>query len=146
MSNSVPQNYENHRRYIFGYHVLTFFLLTVNLVWALYLFLIHFTVASVISVATSVAILLVAYYAREFALGDQDRIIRLEERLRLGNLLPDDLKPQISSLTTRQLVALRFASDAELPDLTRTVITEGLTDGKEIKRRIKAWKPDHQRI
>ena len=86
------------------------------------------------------------FYARVFGLGNQDRIIRIEEQLRLERLLPDDLKGRIDEITVNQRIALRFASDGELSDLTRAVLTEGLDDQKEIKKRITNWRPDMQRI
>jgi hypothetical protein len=88
---------------------------------------------------------MVALFARGFAVGVQDRVIRLEERLRLAELAPD-LKPRLHTLTIDQVVALRFASDAEAPALTRKVLDEGLTDRKAIKRLVQAWRPDHARI
>lgn len=83
---------------------------------------------------------------RRYVLVVQDRIIRLEMRLRLERLLPADLQPRISDLTLSQLIALRFASDAELPELTRRVLHENLQDRAAIKRLVKDWQPDHQRI
>ena len=82
------------------------------------------------------------HVTRVQALTVQDRVIRLEERLRLRQLLPPDLHPHIDSLTHRQLVALRFASDAEIADLVREVVGGACTTQKEIKQRVKSWKPD----
>ncbi len=76
----------------------------------------------------------------------QDRIIRLEMTLRLDQLLPPDLRPRINHFTIGQLVALRFASDAELPALARRVLEENLTDRKAIKKMIQDWKPDFLRV
>ena len=73
-------------------------------------------------------------------------MIRLEERLRLGRLLPEALKPRIAELSRGQLVALRFASDEELAELTRAVLEENLTDGKAIKQRVKHWRADYLRV
>lgn len=86
------------------------------------------------------------WYTRAFPIGVQDRVIRLEERLRMERLLPADLKPRIGDFSTDQLIALRFASDAELPDLARRVLEEDMTDRDAIKRAVKGWRPDHQRI
>jgi hypothetical protein len=88
---------------------------------------------------------LVALYARMFALTVQDRVIRLEMRLRLEKLLPADLKSRILEFSVGQLIALRFASDAELPDLARRVLDEKVKDKKSIKQMIKTWKPDYLR-
>jgi hypothetical protein len=80
-----------------------------------------------------------------FALKVQDRVIRLEERLRCQRLLPADLQPRITEFAAGQLIALRFASDAELPALARKVLDEKLTERKAIKQLIKNWKPDYLR-
>jgi len=76
------------------------------------------------------------------ALTVQDRLIRLEMRLRLRQLLPPDLQPRINDLTHRQLVAMRFASDAELAELVREVLAGKLTTPKDIKLRVKNWQAD----
>lgn len=103
--------------------------------------------------AGSLALFLVAasaatglLYARRFSTGVQDRVIRLEEQLRMERLLPDDLKSRIEDLTTDQLIGLRFASDAELPGLVRRVLDGDLTDRKAIKQAVEDWRADHQRI
>ena len=82
------------------------------------------------------------FLSRIQALTVQDRVIRLEMRLRLRQLLPPDLQPRINDLTHRQLVALRFASDAELADLVREVLAGKLAAAKEIKMRVKNWQAD----
>jgi hypothetical protein len=79
-------------------------------------------------------------------MGVQDRVIRLEERLRMETILPEDLRPRIGELTTEQLIGLRFASDEELPELARRVLDGELTDRKSIKQAVKSWRADHQRI
>ena len=89
---------------------------------------------------------MVMLYARLFALGAQDRVIRLEERLRLHDLLSPDQKHVIDKLTTAQLIGLRFASDGEVPALVATVSAEGIEDREEIKKRVTNWRADHQRL
>ena len=83
--------------------------------------------------------------ARMFALSVQDRVIRLEERLRYERLLPPDLQARILEFEPGQLVALRFASDAELPGLARKVLDEKLSDRKAIKKMIQNWQSDDLR-
>jgi hypothetical protein len=72
-------------------------------------------------------------------------VIRLEERLRYERVLPADLKPRIEEFTVSQLVALRFASDAELPGLARKVLDEKMNERKSIKQMVKNWRPDYLR-
>jgi hypothetical protein len=88
------------------------------------------------------ALLLLALLSRLMALTVQDRVIRLEERLRLRQTLPADLHAHIEGLSHRQLVALRFASDAELADLVRDIAAGKLATAKDIKMRVKSWRPD----
>jgi Family of unknown function (DUF6526) len=89
--------------------------------------------------------LLLAFRCRIYALKVQDRVIRLEERLRLAVLLPEPLKTRIPDLTERQLIALRFAADEEVPSLVERILLENL-DPKSIKRSIKTWRPDYWRV
>ncbi len=94
------------------------------------------------SVIVAAALLTLAFLARTMALTVQDRLIRLEMRLRLREVLPPELHDRIRELTCRQLVAMRFASDAELPELTREVLAGKLATSKEIKLRVKDWQAD----
>jgi Family of unknown function (DUF6526) len=96
-------------------------------------------------VLTSVAILVGFLFARLFALSVQDRVIRLEERQRCARLLPADLQARIVEFEPGQLVALRFASDGELPALARKVLDEKLKDRKAIKQLVKSWRADYLR-
>ena len=94
----------------------------------------------------AVAVMIVAFLARLFALGVQDRVIRLEERLRLHEVLPSDQKHNVDELTTSQLIGVRFASDGEVAALVATVRAEGIEDRSEIKKRVTNWRADHQRV
>jgi len=98
-----------------------------------------------VSLLVSIALVLLALTARMFALTVQDRVIRLEMRLRLQQQLPQDLKPRVPEFTLNQLLSLRFASDAELPELARKVLDEKLNDRKAIKKLIRNWQPDYLR-
>jgi hypothetical protein len=136
------QTFENHARTIPGYHIVTFGILAVNFLWHGYQLVTGFSGDRLVSLLVAIALLLLFFYARIFALTVQDRVIRLEMRLRLREVLPDSLRPRISEFTTPQLIALRFASDTELPDLCRKVLDERIGDKKVIKRMIRNWQED----
>lgn len=141
------QDLRTHRKYVPGFHFVTFGILAVNFLWSLYRLL---TGAApvfdrVLATLVAFALILLAWYARTFPLAAQDRVIRLEERLRLAELLPADLKPRIGELSRGQLIALRFASDAELAALVRKVLDEKITSREEIKKLIRDWRADHFR-
>ncbi len=146
----AEQNLANHPKYVPGYHYLTFTLLGINLLWSLYRLGWGLPLVPVYdrldTVFVAFALLLLAWYLRVFPLKAQDRVIRLEELLRLERLLPADLKPRIGELRAGQLVALRFASDAELPELTRAVLDGKITSQAEIKKRVRSWRPDYLRM
>ena len=139
------QSFENHAKVVPAYHFFTFGLAAINLLWNLYRTAVDFSVAQLMSLAVAVVLLMLFFFARIFALTVQDRVIRLEMRLRLAQLLPNDLRPRIAELTPKQLVALRFASDEELPDLCRTVLTDRVSDAKAIKKMIRKWEGDYLR-
>ena len=146
MAEKMPQTFENHAKLVplFHYVVLPMFL--VNLLLALYRVFTGFSFDAAWSVAMAIGLILVALFARIFALGAQDRVIRLEERLRMHGLLPDELKPKINDFTMEQLVALRFASDDELASLAKKVLDDGIGDRKTIKQMVTTWRADYQRL
>jgi hypothetical protein len=82
---------------------------------------------------------------RTYALKVQDRVIRLEERLRMEKLLPPELMSRFEELSVGQIVGLRFASDGELPALVLRALDERL-DPKQIKKAIQTWRPDTHRV
>lgn len=141
----APQTYATHKKYVFGFHVVAFLILVLNLAWSIREAVREPGLDASMEVLLAVALILLAWYARMFALTVQNRVIRLEERLRLARILPDDLKGRVDELGTAQLVALRFASDAEAPALVRRVLLENIRDQDTIKRAIKEWRPDHLR-
>jgi hypothetical protein len=139
------QSFENHAKFVPGFHVVTLGIFTINLGWRIYRVAHAFSAETAISLLLAIAFILAALFARIFALTVQDRVIRLEMRLRLGEILPAELRPRIPEFTVNQLVALRFASDAELPGLARKVLDGKLNDRKAIKKMIQNWQPDFLR-
>jgi len=93
----------------------------------------------------SIALIVLAFKARTYALKVQDRVIRLEERLRLATLLSGPLSARISELTEDQLIGLRFASDAEVPGLVEKTLQSNLKR-KDIKQAVQNWRPDFWRV
>ena len=141
-----PQNFENHAKIVPGYHYWATAFLVLPTLYFLFMAVRHFSVQNLAVFLFAVGVIMIGLYARVFPLGVQDRVIRLEERMRLERVLPGDLKGRISELTTGQLVGLRYASDEELPELTRRVLDDGIVDKKVIKQAVKSWRADHQRV
>ena len=142
----AEQNYSNHVKWVPTFHFFVMPVLLLNLIWSIHR-IIHrgFTWDGLIQMLTALALVLLMFNARLFALRVQDRVIRMEERQRFARLLPPDLQPRINDFTPGQLVALRFAGDEELPALARKVLDDKLTDGKTIKQMIKNWRADYLR-
>jgi Family of unknown function (DUF6526) len=138
----MAQNFENHTKIVPAFHYFIVPVLTLNLGSAIYRVSHFFSANAVISLLVAAALVLLALYGRMFALKVQDRVIRLEMQLRLQSLLPADQRTRIPEFTVGQLVALRFASDPELPELARKVLDEKLHDRKAIKKMIQNWQPD----
>lgn len=141
-----PQTYANHARFVPLFHFVCFGLLVLNLLYRLFVVVVWFKWAALFDVALAVALVLFAWSLRIFDTRLQDRIIRLEMRLRLQQVLPAELRPRIGELRVGQLIALRFAPDAELPELVREVLDGRLQRGSEIKQRIETWEPDYFRV
>jgi Family of unknown function (DUF6526) len=150
------QNFANHGKVVPMFHFFVIPVLIANVIWNIVSasrILRHsaaigasLLAAVAFSILLSIALLLLAFLARLFALGVQDRVIRLEERMRYERLLPDDLRPRIGEFTINQLVSLRFASDAELPTLARKVLDGKMIERKAIKQMVRDWRADYQRI
>ena len=146
MSAEPSQSYANHARMVPGFHYVTGGLTLVFVGWAMWLAATSRTLAAHFEMLGAFALLGNYWYTRAFPIGVQDRVIRLEEQLRLSTLLPDDLRSRSSQLSKRQLIAIRFASDAEVPELVRWVLTDNVTDSKLIKQKIRVWRSDVDRI
>jgi hypothetical protein len=141
----TPQNYGNHVRYFPVYHFVAVPLLLINFLYAIYRALFHVGVASIVGLLLAFGLMALALASRLMANTVQDRVIRLEERMRMRALLPADLQPRIEEFTPKQLVALRFAGDGELPALARKVLDDKTEDQKTIKQMVTNWRADHLR-
>ncbi len=147
MDNS--QNYSNHTRWNPLFHFVLVPLLVLNLL--------NHVVRIFTSSGTerweqgfwagfSVVLILLALVARLMAMTVQDRVIRLEERLRYRELLSPELAAKASDLSVGQIIALRFASDAELPGLVERTLNGEFAKPKDIKLAIKHWRGDYLRV
>ena len=136
------QNFSNHTKFVPAFHFFILPVFLINLISSIHRLIVAPAWPSVLSLLLALAFLMLAFTARIFALTVQDRVIRLEMRLRLRELLPADLHPRILEFAPGQLVSLRFASDAELPALARKVLDEKIADRKAIKKLIQNWQPD----
>jgi hypothetical protein len=144
MANEKPQNFENHARQVplfAGAQII----LMVSLVGYLVALRNGISFRSVMDVLVGASLIALFVFARNSTLAVQNRLIRLEMRLRLKGLLPDDLQSRIPEFTLDQLISLRFACDAELPALARKVLDEKMNDRKTIKKLVKDWQADYLR-
>ena len=142
----TKQNSRNHVRFVPLYHFFTLPVLIINFVWSLFrLKTLGFSFAGIFGVILALALFLGILFGRLFALAVQDRLIRMEERLRYERVLREELRWRADELTPSQFISLRFASDEELPALMQKVLDEKLTDRKAIKQLVKNWRPDYLR-
>jgi hypothetical protein len=139
------QSYKNHTRIYPLYHFWSVFPLLVNFIWSVYRLRFGITGESVVGVILAVGLLALLGASRAQTLAVQDRVIRLEMRLRLREVLPPDLAAQAERIPVKKLIALRFASDAELPALVRDILAGTVATAKDIKLRVKDWQADHLR-
>ena len=145
MSESTTQNLKNHGRLDPAYHFVLLPILLLNLIYSIVHLVRHLNLHSGWFLVLSLAAFILAFKVRSYALKVQDRVIRLEERLRLSQLLPEPLRSRIPELTEGQLCALRFASDAEIPKLVERTLNEKLSRA-DIKKAIQNWRPDYWRV
>ncbi len=139
------QNYANHRRLDPPYHLFVSPVVTINLFVALWFIVRSPSYLTAWNFLFACAVAILAYTVRIYALKNQNRIIRLEERLRLSQILPPDLAKRIGEIRTTDLIALRFASDEEVPDLVRAILA-GEIHREEIKKRVRNWRADYLRV
>ena len=138
----APQTYKKHARVLPPFHFFVMPVLLLNLLDHVRVLWGAPTLGGVWAMIVALAFLMLALLSRIQSITVQDRVIRLEMRLRLRELLPGDLQARIPDLTPPQLVALRFACDAELPGLVREVLAGKLATQKEIKQRVQDWQAD----
>ena len=142
----AEQTLSNHGRFYPPFHFFTVPVMAINLIWSLFrLWRMGFSWDGLERVLLALGLVVGFVGARLMVLKVQDRVIRLEERLRYERVLPADLKPRIGEFTVDQLISLRFASDAELPALARKVLDDKMGERKAIKQMVKTWKPDYLR-
>ena len=140
------QTYANHRRWWAPWHFFAMPILGINLVVVAVQFVRNPSVLTGWNLVVWIALIVALVGARYMPLRVQDRVICMEERTRLERLLPADLRASIPELRRRQLIALRFAPDAEIPELARRVFAGELKTPSEIKRAISEWRADHLRV
>ncbi|MFI5234132.1 MAG: DUF6526 family protein [Gemmatimonadales bacterium] len=145
MADATPQNFANHPRYVPNFHFVAAAILVLNLIWSIIQLVKYPAFGTVVGLLLAAALILLFWYMRAFPISVQDRVIRLEERLRMERLFPADLKGKIHDFSRNQIIALRFASDAELPELARKVLAENIQELGKIKGMVKNWRADHWR-
>ena len=143
---AAPQSLQNHTRFVPLFHFVVLPILLVNVFVQGYHVVQAPGLLAVWGLVLAIALFLAALFGRVFALAAQDRVIRLEERLRLRELVSTDLRGRINDLTAEQLIALRFASDAEVGDLAAAVLRDNIVKRAAIKKMIRQWRPDEQRV
>jgi hypothetical protein len=145
MAENKPQTFADHTRFDPPFHFFILPMFAIAMIAALVHLIQHRSLHSGAMFVFSVAAILVVLKIRMYANKLQDRIIRLEERLRLAVLLPEPLRSRIPEITEDQLIGLRFASDAEVPALVQRALSEKLSR-TDIKKAIQTWRPDYSRV
>ena len=145
MSQPALQDVKNHARYIPLFHFVAGPILLVNFVYSIVLAVRVPVWDNIDGALVGFALVVLFLAARRFVTTVQDRVIRLEEQLRFERLFPADLRSRIPEFTRDQFVALRFASDGELPTLARAVLDQRIHDRDAIKQMVQEWRADHLR-
>lgn len=143
---ATPQSYANHVRWHAPFHFFVLPVMLINVIWSIAYCVRHPGWNQGWWIVVSLALLELTILARTNALKVQDRVIRLEERLRYQQLLPAELVQQSGLLAVHQLIALRFAADEEMAQLVREVLSGKLTKPAEIKQAVKNWRADDFRV
>jgi uncharacterized protein DUF6526 len=143
---SDTQSATNHAKMVPMYHYVGGALVMIPTLYFAVQAVTHFSLQAVMLALLAAGVMITQLYTRLFPLGVQDRVIRLEERMRLERVLPEPMHGRIAEISTTHLIGLRFASDDELAELTNRVLEGEFSDRKGIKAAIKKWRADHQRI
>lgn len=146
MSHPAPQDIKNHARFVPIFHFVAGPILLVNFIYSIVLVVKDASWDNIDGALVGLALLILFAVVRAFATTVQDRVIRLEEQVRFERLFPEDLRMRIPEFTRAQFVALRFASDGELPTVARAVLDQRITDKGAIKQMVKDWRADHFRV
>jgi hypothetical protein len=141
-----PQNFENHTRWHPAFHFFILPVMLINFFWAVVMFVKAPGWNAGWWIVVSLALALLTTFVRTYSLKVQDRLIRLEEKLRYQQLLSPALAQQTGNLTVGQTVALRFAADEEVEELVNSVLSGKFVKTKDIKRAIKQWRADNFRV
>lgn len=142
----ADQTYATHRRFLPSWHFFALPVLVANVVVVALQFYHEPRGLAAWNVIVAIALVTAIFKSRSMPLRAQDRIIRLEERLRLERVLPADLRARIPELSPSQLIGLRFAPDDEVPELTRRTLNGELKGAGDIKRAVATWRADHMRV
>jgi Family of unknown function (DUF6526) len=145
MADKSPQNFANHARFDPPFHFFVVPVFAISWVISIVFLVRHPGFYAAWGVVLATAAVVAVFKIRLNALRVQDRLIRLEERLRLAGLLPESQRPQIATLNEGQLIGLRFACDEEVPALVQRAVAENLSRN-DIKKAIGTWRPDYSRV
>jgi low affinity Fe/Cu permease len=140
------QSFASHRRWSVLFHFIGFPILFINVIVAIVVAARAPSLLAAWNVVVAIALVITIFLARSFALTVQNRVIRLEERIRLERCLPEELRARIHEIRTEHLIGLRFCSDEELPDMIRAILAGEVRNRKDIKRRVRTWRPDWLRV
>ena len=140
-----PQTFANHGRMHPPFHLFLAPVFIINIIVSVVWLVRAPGFLTVWNVVMALALIMLLVLVRTYPMKVQDRVIRLEERLRLQALLPEPMRARIPELSVDQLVGLRFASDTELPALVERTLRENL-NRKQIKQAIVSWRADEWRV
>lgn len=145
MPRSATQTYANHRRSFGLYHLVALPIAWINFAIAVFALVRHPSLMTAWATVFAFGVIAAFVALRASTIIVQDRLIGLEMRLRLAAVLPPALRPRIPELSLRQMVGLRFASDAELPGLVERCLAGELITADQVKRQVRDWRPDFVR-